>query len=38
VAHVLAATAMCDNVNRVWLYDPPACIRDYLQADTSDMP
>lgn len=23
VAHVLAAVAMHENVNRVWLYDPP---------------
>ena len=30
VAHALAATTMHGNVNRVWLYDPPACICEFL--------
>ena len=35
VAHGLANYAMQENVNRVWLNDPPDCVRDSLQADFS---
>ena len=27
--------AVHENVNRVWLNDPPECVRDFLQADFS---
>jgi hypothetical protein len=35
VAHALASLAMSETLNKVWLYDPPDCIRTYLQADFS---
>ena len=37
VAHGLATFAVHEYVNRVWLTDPPECIRDPLQADISAM-
>jgi ribonuclease HI len=35
VAHAIASLAMSATMNKVWLYDPPDCIRNYLQADFS---
>jgi ribonuclease HI len=35
VAHGIAKLAMSATMNKVWLYDPPDCIRNYLQADFS---
>ena len=34
VAHNLANLALQDHMERVWLYDPPDCIRDLLHAET----
>jgi ribonuclease HI len=33
VAHVLARLALNNNLNRVWQYDPPECIREILDAE-----
>jgi ribonuclease HI len=38
VAHKLAALAVADDLNRVWFYTHPDCIRDLLQADLSVLP
>ncbi|XP_059446647.1 uncharacterized protein LOC132178216 [Corylus avellana] len=35
VAHCLARAAIIHSMDKVWLYDPPDCIRDHLQADLS---
>jgi ribonuclease HI len=35
VAHAIANWAMSNTMNKVWLYDPPDCIRSFLQADFS---
>jgi hypothetical protein len=35
VAHMLADMAVRDNVNMVWFYNLPECIRDHVQADIS---
>jgi ribonuclease HI len=33
VAHVLASLALREDIDRVWLYDPPDCIREIMYAE-----
>lgn len=37
VAHVLASLALREDMDRVWLYDPPDCIREILYAELSSL-
>ena len=38
VAHTLAALALKEELNMVWLYTPPKCIQDMLQVEISASP